>query len=387
MLNDQPEIFKDFLKYISDNPPIRGMMYIPLNSAIVLRTYQMNRMTTGKHIPQTMTELYTELCRTLLMKGLEERSDPLADQVSGDTALDDLPQHIKDQILSLGELAFDGALKQEITFTKLPEGCEDLGFVNVSTGLYFRKKSYSFLHLTVQEFLAAYYFSQLPPNEQKSKFICNSMLLNDGKPISHLNIMWMFVAGLTGFKNIGWKLVHKANNAGSAYSDLMFIIYCLYELQKKEDIKAICDNLFHKQTPKIIVYTPLDCYLAGYCIAASGISWYCGSVGDGDEAIEMLSLGFRSVTDSTAESEIYGSIDSLNLSDCDCTKKAICHLNNVVPFNEFNLGYNELDNSAFDELSELIPHTLKTLSLANNPGGEGTMVKLFLKLTQLQSLR
>ena len=392
MLDDRPEMLKDFLKYISDNPPIRGMMYIPLNSAIVLQTYRMNWKTPGKHIPQTMTELYTELCQTLLMKGLEERSDLLADQVSGDTALDDLPQHIKDQILSLGELAFHGALKQEITFTKLPEGCEDLGFVNVSTGLYLRKKLYSFLHLTVQEFLAAYYFSQLPPNEQKSKFICNSMLLNDRKPISHLNIMWMFVAGLTGFKNIGWKLVHKVNNAESEDSNLnLFIIRCLYELQKKDEIKAICNNLCHEEKIlKIDIRTPLDCYLAGYCIAVSETTWnvHC-SIDNGDESIEMLSLGCKSVTDSVADSDVYASINYLNLAFNDCTKKLIKHLKNLIPFKDVNLAHNNLDSGAFDELSTLVPHTLitlKTLSLVHNPGGEGAMVKLLPRLTQLRLL-
>lgn len=143
------------------------MMYIPLNSAIVLQIYKMNRITTGKHIPRTMIELYTDLCLALLRKNLEERNHPLASQVSCDTALDDLPKCIKDQVILLGELAFEGALKQEISFTKLPNGCNDLGFMNVSTGLFLGGKSYSFLHLILQEFLAAYYFSQLPPNEQK----------------------------------------------------------------------------------------------------------------------------------------------------------------------------------------------------------------------------
>ena len=394
MLDDQPEMLQDFLKYISDNPPIHGMMYIPLNSAIVLEIYKMNRRNTGKHIPQTMTELYTDLCRTLLMKGLTESNHPLASQVSCDTALDDLPKCIKDQVLSLGELAFDGALEQKITFTRLPKGCDDLGFMNVSTGLFLGGKSYSFLHLTVQEFLAAYYFSQLPPNEQKLKFIYNSGLLNEGESVlkwAHLDIMWMFVAGLTGFKNIGWKLVHKMISTTTSYYSNSFVIRYLYELQRKEEIKVICDNLFHEKIPEIVFKTPLDCYLAGYCIAVSATTWNVSTwaVGNGDEAVEMLSLGVKSVMDS--DSEMCGSIDFLNLSSSHCTKKAISHLNNLVPLNlkSLNLGYNMLDSSAIDELSKFVPHALinlKFLSLHQNPGGNDTMVKLLPKLTQLQLL-
>jgi hypothetical protein len=385
MLNDQPKLLEDFRKYISDNPPIRGMMYIPLNSAIVLEIYKRNRLITGKHIPQTITELYTDLCRILLMKDLKERNHPLTDKVSCDTALNDLPECIKHQVLSLGELAFNGALKQEITFVRLPEGCDDLGFMNISTGLFFDRKLYSFLHLTVQEFLAAYYFSQLPPNEQKSKFICNSKLLNESKPISHLNIMWMFVAGLTGFKNIGWNLVHKANNAGSARSNL-FVVRCLYEMQKKEEIKIICSDLFQEGLiAEIDVETALDCYLAGYCIAISGIAWNVHSKGNGDEAVEMLSLGVNSATDL----EKSGSIKYLNLPFNGCTKKAISHLNSFVSLMVLNICHCNLDNSAFDQLSELVSHTLihlVNLVLHHNPGGDDAMVKLLPKLTRLQVL-
>ena len=43
MLSDQPDVLQDFLKYISNNPAIHGMMYIPLNSAIVLEIYKANK--------------------------------------------------------------------------------------------------------------------------------------------------------------------------------------------------------------------------------------------------------------------------------------------------------------------------------------------------------
>ena len=67
------------------------MIDIPLNSAIVLEIYKVNR-TTGKPVPCTMTQLYTELCLVLLRKYLVENNDPLADQLQG--KLEDIQLHL-----------------------------------------------------------------------------------------------------------------------------------------------------------------------------------------------------------------------------------------------------------------------------------------------------
>ena len=199
MLSDQPDVLQDFLKYISNNPAIHGMMYIPLNSAIVLEIYKANR-TTGKPVPCTMTQLYTELCLVLLRKYLVENKDPLADHLQG--RLQDIPDTLREKVLKLGKLALEGALKQLITFEQLPDGCVDLGFMNVSTELYLGRKSvvsYSFLHLTLQEFLATFYVSQLSGVEQKLIFI-ESFLISVSdelitKESSHLDIATVEIYG------------------------------------------------------------------------------------------------------------------------------------------------------------------------------------------------
>ena len=390
MLSNEPDILEDFLRYVFENPPICGMMYIPLNSAIVLHIYR--ERISSKRFPRTMTELYTELCLTLLRRNLEKKNHPLANQMGGNTVLQDLPKCIKEQVALLGKLAFDGALNQEINFTKLPTGCDDLGFMNVSTGLHLGSESYSFLHLTLQEFLAAYYISQLPPNEQKSKFICNQSELTSTKK-SHLEVMWTFVAGLTGFRHIGWELVHKAICMGPNYSNL-FINRCLYEFQNEKETRSICDNLFRKQNlvPSVMAETPMDCYLAGYCIAVSGLyDWeFRAHLFKGEDVIEMLGNGLKSASD------ICGSISLLDLSGSKSTKKLLSslrdlmHLKTLKEILLINFSNCKLDKDAYDELSTFVPHlvNLRTLLLAQNPGGDGVMVKLFLyiQLTQLQIL-
>ena len=414
MLSDQPEVLEDFLKYISSNPAIHGMMYIPLNSAIVLEIYKANR-TTGP-IPCTMTQLYTELCFVLLRKYFIEKGDPrLADQLHGN--LKDIPLVVKSQFTELGKLAFEGALKEEITFNKLPDGCVDLGFMNVSTGLYLGRKSpvsYSFLHLTLQEFLAAFFISQQPAIEQKLVFIQNAVIKEQfflGIDASHLDVLWRFMAGLTGFKDVGWELVSTATQVPIMFHNLHrpLLVQILLEIQNEEEIKTACDTIIKEyQTrckylhdKKVIVdfehdsekipqndilwtntRTPFDCYAVGYCVSASRHQWSfnCSNIG-GNEILEMLGYGLRSAGD------VCGYFGKLKLTRNSLTHQAITYLSEFPPkilkqINVLDLSYNELNSHAFVSLAGILPQmvSLTSLDVSNNPGSHDGMVEVFQKL-------
>ena len=398
MLKDQPDVLEDFLKYIFVNPAIRGMMYIPLNSAIVLHIYRKNRAK-GKTFPRTMTQLYTELCLVLLKKYLKEQneSDLLTDQLNT-TDLGELPKNIKKQLCLLGELAFNGALSREITFEQLPSDCDDLGLLNVSTGLYLGRKSYSFLHLTLQEFLAGYYFSQLSPAEQELNFI-NNLIINDRFGLKqyegHLDVMWRFVAGLNGFKNIGWKLVCDVSNWSRdtkhrTYTP--FIIRCLFEVQNVKEIQTACDSILvsPQQCPEFYLRNHLDCYAAGYCVAVGGHKWKLNTVfTKGDEVLEMLCCGLKS-----AIGTISGSIFYLNLAGNSLTVAAMSYLRElqfmeILPQIRFlNLNSNKLDNCALDQFAEIVTSmvNLTNLTIGDNPIGEGGTVRFFQSLSQISTL-
>ena len=115
--------------------------------------------------------------------------------------LEDIPHDsdLYQQLVQLGKLAFEGRVREEVIFKELPEGCSNLGLLVEHRALYTRKesKNYNFFHLTLQEYLGAFYISQLPANEQRTLFI-------EHKKYKHLRVVWMFVAGLTKMQNIGW---------------------------------------------------------------------------------------------------------------------------------------------------------------------------------------
>ena len=402
MLGHHSAVLEDFLKYISINPAIHGMMYIPLNSAIVLEIYKANRAT-DKPIPRTLTQLYSELCLVLLRKYFVEANDPQTKQLP--EKLMDFPETIKGQLLKLGELAFEGAKRQDIVFDQLPDGCRSLGFMNVSTGLYLGRNtvvSYSFLHLTLQEFLAAFYISSLPAEQQKH-IICSF----DSHALYQLGLVIRFVAGLTGFADIGWKLFH--------LSEQRLYVQCLFEAQSEQTVEVVCHTIlcdhsfswhmpagqydsdeegrhrFWSELTTGITFRPwtiLDYYAVGYCIAASHDAWDLLPFSKGDAAVEMLGYGLRSAC------PVHGSIRKLDLSLSHITHKAITHLGEFPPsilnqIKGLDLSSNEkLNKTAFDNLADLIPHlvNLTVLTLSHTLVGNGGMVILFDKLCSAHSL-
>ena len=398
ILSVQPDVLEDFLKYISNNPAIHGMMYIPLNCAIVVEIYKANR-TISKPIPRTLTQLYTELCLVLLRKYLIEKCDPLADKLPDN--INDLPEDLKQQLVKLGKLAFDGALKKEIVFEKLPDSCNVLGFMNMSTGLYMGRAapvSYSFLHLTLQEFLGAVYISQLQGVEKKLLFIENLEVNETGRQFntrnySHLDVMWRFVAGLTGLQDVGYELLHKATNLSHAQTILPcegydpLFVRCLLEIQDelktREMCESICKECLRERNKNFLVCitSPFDCYAAGYCAAASGCQWSVVTSIKGNETVELLGCGFRSVQN------ICGHLNSLKLSENSLTLEAINHLSQfpsaiLNQLCELNLSDNLLKKEAFDRFADILPCmlNLNSLDVTNNPCGHGGMVRVLQKL-------
>ena len=374
MLPNQPDILSGFLKYIAANPGIRGMMYVPLNSAIVLEVYKANR-TTGRPIPCTMTQLYTELCQTLLTKYLLERNDPRAAELLeiGDGEINKFPPSLLDQLKKLSAVAFEGMLNQKITFKKLPGDCDSLGFMNVSTTLYLGRRSivyYSFLHRTLQEFLAAFHVSQLPHVEQKKLF----------NEESHLSVtfMWIFVAGLTRWESIGWNLIAKPD----AEVVSSFFVQCVFEACAKQENTEIACRIVQEslnyyltgQEPhQILCFRPqtaYDCYVVGFCIATGACSWTLDLISvEGDEIIEMLGYGL-SFTGS-----ICGSICKLNLAYCGLTRQGMIHFSKfpleiMNRISDLDLCNNDIDGAALSCFASIVPQMtmLVRLDLSNNPG-------------------
>ena len=165
----------EFLEYIHLQPQLESIMHVPLNAAFVVQIYKEFKCS-QQAIPQTLTQLYTALVNGLLLrytKSLLEFCDLRF------TTLEDLPEPIKSSFEQLCVLAFMSftKLNVQVTFTDSEAalyGCLDsLGLMQSCTNLSIHSGTtvtHSFLHFTIQEFLAAYHLSKLPNESQEIFF-------------------------------------------------------------------------------------------------------------------------------------------------------------------------------------------------------------------------
>ena len=114
IFSTNPEMLKDFLAYISasENPAINSLMYIPLNAAIIVHVFTTSKRK-GCPIPKTMTQVYTQLCLTLLQRHLES-----IDPVNAPTmnCFSSLPGNYRTDFNKLSQLAFEQFTQNRIVF-------------------------------------------------------------------------------------------------------------------------------------------------------------------------------------------------------------------------------------------------------------------------------
>ena len=182
-------------EYISENLHISSAMYNPLHASMVVEVYR--ECDNERGFPNTTTELYTAYSRVLIERHLTNH--PVKEEWNGD--LWKLPQSLQPQVDHLCKIAFRGITeeKQQLVFFKddISDASDTVGFMNSVHPLYKSAvknvaPSYHFIHLTLQEFLAAVHiWKNHTPQEQLIFFETNS---EEG-------VILQFLAGLTKFND------------------------------------------------------------------------------------------------------------------------------------------------------------------------------------------
>ena len=139
---------------VQQNPQIEASSYLPLIAAIIVAIFL---MTPTNRLPTTLHELFTTPVLTCILHHLQARTEYRA--ILSLTSLDDLPGEVQQSFDHLCQLAFHGLKKNKLSFSvderlgehsnlSLLQGIASFTFCGLSVGV---SKTYSFLHLSVQE--------------------------------------------------------------------------------------------------------------------------------------------------------------------------------------------------------------------------------------------
>ena len=364
----QPSSFAaKFTGYLSSNPVISAAMYTPVTAKMAAEVFTWSQHTESPP-PTTMTELFTAFTLKTLADHLS--THPVYHKLQLKvTTFSDLPTDVYKLLQILCRMAYEGILnRQQLVFSAshLPTGFAPLGLMQEVPQLYTegRAFSYHFIHLTLQEYLAAVHVSELPALEQTGLF---QEHVNSG----HFKMTMRFLAGRTKLANIPPDIMMDTQ------------LHYFHFLFEAKDISMTTRTL---GSDEIVVrpnysWTPLDYYVTGHAISHSNCSWRLdfkySSIDDDN---------FKLFCQGCAAPGGTGCRGNISYADFSyfwgnkLTSKSIQSFVNIPThilqeMRELHLNGNKLDGSACDLLAKAVTW-LETLWVGRNPIGNGGAVEV-----------
>lgn len=277
-----------FKKYLSSNVAVNAAMHAYIVADIAADVFEWSLGANPPlTLPTTITQLYTMYICNLLTKHLVPSS---ATKTVKDY-FEDLPDDVKEQFSFLCEIAYDGLSNRKLVFNDLSPDLQSYGLMRAAKPPLIGEKSqpsYHFIHLSVQEYLAAYHITQLPASNQAELFKKHRQHSSD--MFGHFKETLRFVAGLNSLKSI---IEDQEQIMQLLQSDQLTLIHWLFETANSEVVSTILKEGVEVRIHTSYSWNPLDFYLIGYCLSISNCPWcleFSELIGDTDE-LEMFSQG------------------------------------------------------------------------------------------------
>ena len=328
---------KTLLERIEENPEVAGSCYLPLNATILVHLFKSDRNT----LPTTLHGIFSSLILNCIKRHLKLRTQYKDVSIE---SLDQLPEFAKKPFSVLCQLAYDGVMEDKIIFTSLPADVNTLSLLQGVESFIGREKavSHNFIHLSIQELLAAYFIAtQLPASEQVSKF-------NELFDKSRFSAVFRFYAAITklrtpGIKDVVIKVARKKEK-----SLLLSLLHCLYEAQDPSLCETVAQQLYHGLTLKGTTLTPSDCLCIGYFLAhvckmaAGEFTVNLGGCSISDQGCKYLVSGLHKYLDTHSAVTTLLSMDMYSNA---ISHHGVHHLSTLLKIgctNDLNLNYNDL---------------------------------------------
>ena len=231
------------IHHLEEHPNLMNLCYLPLHCAMLVFLYEEDSV-----LPNTETEFYRDFTLSILRRSIckqSEHTNPpcVTELIDSVDCLVDNKRKIFDRIC---KLAFEATIASQQVFKKsqIDKICINISPCNVegSLGLvaidrYFVKygidETYTFLHLTLQEYLAAVHIAGLSESEQTRIVVTH-------RHQKHLYILWRFLFGVLNYSKEStvnlFKLILDTTS-----DDLLLHVRCAYESQHN----AACTDVLH----------------------------------------------------------------------------------------------------------------------------------------------
>ena len=203
-VEDVADAGKKIWEHIKANMNIFSLCYIPVNcfiiSSCLLEVLKRSEEgLTGVGLPTKLTDIYQISMKLFFFRHDEHRDTDLRRE---DINSKHLPPEVEKRIKPLTKLAFDGLTEKRLIFGR-KEVSEDL----VDSALFHRlpdhkpdvftnEAQYCFIHLTMQEFLAAKHITETTTKEELRRFVADHIKNGEWQ------LVLQFVAGLLAEQSI-----------------------------------------------------------------------------------------------------------------------------------------------------------------------------------------
>lgn len=270
---DQPGKAYALRKYLTDHPNIGRMCYIPLHLAMIVFLYDLG----SEYLPDTETDLYSKFVLHTLYRAIQREMDVEDADDFELHCFKQIPKEKKRIFESVCQLAFEATRDQKQIFTgmeimkskyKFPvepdmRSFNALGLLVVdkmTAESSLPTKTFSFLHLTLQEFLSAVYLTEYTDKKKQLE------LINEHGGIVHMWVVWKFYCGLNA-KNTStifdeaFKSLTKHNLSDRLGH--LHLVHCAFESRMVEPCTEVLCQLEGSVDVRDIALNPSDCAALG----------------------------------------------------------------------------------------------------------------------------
>ena len=404
---------QNLLERIRVNPVVEGSCYLPLNAAIVAHVF----LCCDHSLPTSNHGIFTAVVQNTLTRYFQDRLGRTT-LVKDVTSLRALPSNIRTSFSRLCQLAFYGIKNNKLTFAasdlsalSISSDVSKVGLLQNVTSMASdgRQSYFCFLHLSIQELLAAVHISHMSAKQQISvfqelfgnprfsavlQFYAGITKLRTSRPL--FSLLPQFLRGQvpTSVYDLVRDIVKDSEHSRTL---LVSLLHCLYEAEDPSLCKFVADLLGHSLNLTNVTLTPLDCLAVGYFSSVvtitctiSRYSVYLVGCSIGDQECKFLVRGLCKCLN--AQSKITSQLN-LYLFGNDIHEEGIYHiaqlLQNTSAVMKLELTHNPIGDGGLKRLCEALSSntTLEELKLAYCSINSGSLLgKLLSENTSLHRL-